>query len=173
MRISRWHPRGLCQNWAIRLGFGLWFFSLFFSGFLIFATFQWWPCLIWICGKICSYRLKSVGGVSKDTLGDGRVEPLGLRIINWTPRPWRHESSKSWPEELPKGRFGGRPCAIFLPELFSWQILTGIEDFEWKSSILARERGAIEEGFLIAIHPSSLLLMGSWRYSKSGFSKIL
>jgi len=43
--------------------------------------------------------------------------------------------------------------------------LTSIADFTWKSSILARERGAIEEGFLIAIHPSSLLL--------DGFMKIL
>jgi hypothetical protein len=34
-----------------------------------------------------------------------------------------------------------------LPETLGWQILTGIEDFKWKSSILAGERGYLRGKF--------------------------
>jgi hypothetical protein len=35
---------------------------------------------------------------------------------------------------------------MLLPVILGGQISTGIEDFKWKSLILAEERGAIEEG---------------------------
>jgi hypothetical protein len=54
-----------------------------------------------------------------------------------------HEWTKSWTEPGQLGKILGGPHAILLPELFRWQILTGIEDFKWKSLILAGARGAI------------------------------
>ena len=125
---------GLAESYPLFPGGGLWFFSVFFSRFLIFSNCLKWPYLMelplgnWpLLPEVsrCVWRIAFRNAGSKFGVSS---------IIKRTLLFPEHESRKSWMEHAPVGMILWAPHAIFLPELIDWRISRTMREHKRKSS---------------------------------------